>query len=136
MASAADTYPYSEPFIAIAVQNYLGLSVPPDDDALVQLWWAAALDDCDQYVGWDWTDDDGNDVDHDSMVLIGLLEWTKTMKAFYERAAGPGVGMVKTGPFQENYRLDLVGTELCRQIAYPFWQPSKHDLSLLGTGYA
>jgi hypothetical protein len=137
MASAADTYEYSNPVIAAIVQGYLGMTVPPESDAQVQLWWAAALDDCDQYVGWDWTDDDGNDVAHDNMVLIGLLEWVKAMKSHYDRPAGSGVGMVKTGPLQENYRTDAggIGVALARQAAYPFWQPSKYDLSLLGLGY-
>jgi len=133
MASAEDTYLWAT--YSLIVKTFLG--TVGEDDSIEQLWWLAACDDCDQYVGWDWTDDEGNDVEHDKMVFLGLVEWMKAMKSHQERAAGVGVGMVKTGPLQENYRTDAdaVGIALARQAAYPLWQPSKYDLSLLGLGY-
>jgi len=135
VASAADTYDWAT--YGDEIKAYCGVS-DSSEDTLLEAWLSSAAQDCDDYVGHDWTDDDGNDETHPPQVLLGIKEWVRVYRLAYRRDAGIGLFSKKTGPFAEVYARSTTSSTpaaLARAAAVQLWQASVYDMAGLGSGY-
>jgi hypothetical protein len=132
MATATSTYTWAT--YGAALKAYLGITGSAEDTNLTA-WLAAAAADCDDYVGHDWTDDDGADVDHSALVPLGIYTWVGTMRAWHARRDAPGVASVTTGGWSESYALAMgQGIASARVLAYPFWMGSVKNILATAAG--
>jgi hypothetical protein len=131
VATAVETYPWDGPTGDLSKELRVFLGMAENDtsrDALLEELQLVATQDCDDFVDWDWTDDDGNDVTHKSTVWFGIKMWVKTFLGWYDFNPTPGVKEVKTGPFGEKFTGGDKGTQgalEARRQAYGFWWSSK-----------
>lgn len=135
MTTAVDTYTWA--LYEAPLKAYLGVTGTAEDDNL-QLWLTAAAEDCDFYTGNDFTDGDGDPITHPVSIRVGIYEWVKHFRSWYDPNRNAGATEISTGPLREKYQGGNVGTDgsiLARAAAQPHWYPSKIDISLEGVGY-
>lgn len=137
MATAASTFTWAS--YGTALKAYLGVSGSSEDTNL-ELWLAAAAEDCDDYCGWYWTDEDDELRDetpdtHSNKTKLGIYEWVRAYRSYVLRGAGVRVGVIeiKTGPLKEKYGSGGDdGMMLARQAAAGLWQAGIYDVTLAG----
>jgi hypothetical protein len=135
VTTAVDTYTWAA--YEAPLKAYLGLTGSAED-AQLQLWLTSAAEDCDNYTGNDFTDADGSPITHPKSIELGIYEWVKNFRSWYDPERNAGLSQVQTGPLREMYRGGVSGTDgsiLARSAAFPHWYPSKVDVSLEGVGY-
>lgn len=135
MTTAVDTYTWAT--TSEGLKDYLGLN-DTSEDVRLELWLAAACEDCDFYTGNDFTDDDGNPITHPRSIRVGIYEWVKHFRSWYNPNRNAGAIEIQTGPLREKYQGGNTGTDgahLARAAAIGHWWPSKVDVSLEGVGY-
>lgn len=135
MATAAETYTWAT--TSEGLKDYLGLS-DTSEDVRLELWLAAACEDCDNYTENDFTDDDGGDITHPRSIRVGIYEWVKHFRSWYNPDRNAGAVEIQTGPLREKFQGGNFGTDgsiLARAAAFPHWYPSKVHIDLEGTGY-
>ena len=128
MATAASTYTWA--LTGVALKAYLGVSGSTEDTNLT-LWLASASEDCDDFVGADaFVDDDGVDITHPTKIRLGIYEWVKAFRAWYQTRTA-GIASVRTRSLSESYN-GAEGAAIARAAARDLWQASMTDVSLLG----
>jgi hypothetical protein len=135
MATAVETYTWAA--YEAGLKAYLGV-VGTAEDANLQLWLESAAEDCDNYTENDFTDDAGGDITHPKNILLGIYEWVKHFRSWYDPNRNSGAVEIQTGPLREKYQGGNMGTDgsiLARAAAYPHWYPSKVHIDLEGVGY-
>lgn len=100
MATAAATYTWAA--YGTALKAALGISGSSEDTDL-QRWLEVATEACDVYLNKDWTDDDGNDITHPTMIWEGIIRAVKYQRDTNNRAFA--VTGVKTGKLSEQYAI-------------------------------
>lgn len=135
MATAVETYPWDET-LRDNLKNYLGIPLgDATEDERLEFWWTPALEDCDNFTGNTFVDADGNDIEHPKSILLGLYEWIKAFRSWWNPRRNAGTTEITTGPLREKFRGGNDGTDgrsLAHDEAKPHWYPSKVDVSLMG----
>lgn len=135
MTTAVETYTWAA--YEAPLKAYLGVT-GNDEDANLQLWLTAAAEDCDHYTGNKFTDDDGDPITHPVSIRVGIYEWVKHFRSWYNPNRNAGAIEIQTGSLREKYQGGNTGTDgahLARAAAIGHWWPSKVDVSLEGAGY-
>jgi len=133
MATAASTYTWAA--YEALLKAYLGIADTSEDTEL-EIWLEAAASDCDDFLGWYYTDENDDLQDHTPAthkpgVRLGIYEWVKEIRKYHKRTPGAGVAEVQTSVLKEKY-LAATGVELARRVAGELWQPSVYNVSLMG----
>ncbi len=121
------------------LKSYLGIS-DFSEDFLLKLWLSSASEDMDSFLGWYFTDKNGDlqdttpdSGDFPSYLDLGLYEYVRALRERHQRTTSIGVMVVKTGALSESYGSSLdfsIGIKLARAVAYPLWVRSKVNLLL------
>lgn len=133
MTTAADTYTWL--LFEDTLKTHLGLTGDDTEDDNLELWLAAAAEDCDNFTGNTFTDDAGDPITHPSSIKLGIIEWVMAFRSWSDPDRNAGATEVSTGPLREKFQGGNAGTDartLAHAAAAPHWYPSKIDISLMG----
>jgi len=128
MAYVADTYTAAAELAT--VRAYCGAST--DEDSLLLMWFQVAMSAADSYMGYDWIDDDGDDIAHPPEIKLGLYEYVKAYRLHHVSGARPGVQSVRTGNLSESYFQGQTCSRVALEAAAGLWRPWVKDLLLRG----
>jgi hypothetical protein len=129
MATAASTYTWAA--YEATLKAYLGISGTSEDTNL-ELWLSVAAADCDAFVRWAWVDPDtGNDVQHGPGVWMGIAEWVRNFRYYFQRNSMSGIRSKRTGALHETYDAST-GFRLARAAAQELWWPDARTVWLQG----
>ena len=132
MATAVETYTW----LAYQAKLRAYLETPTGYDAQLELWLAAAAQDCDDLIDNPFLDSEGEDIPHPAKIPFGIYEWIKAVLSYY---IGVPIGRqsVKTGALQEVYAGGASGIQaysLGRAAAHDLWQAAMLDITRIGKG--
>lgn len=131
MATAVDTYTFAAE--GAALKTYLGITGTAEDTNLT-LWLAAAARKCDNLLkGEDFVDDDGNDVAHPAGIRLGVYEWVRAFRTWFQSERQSDLTQRTTGPLRETYRADRVGAQVATEAAAHHWNDEAKDITLWGS---